>query len=967
MTGGLLPAVARRWRRRRGRAGQSGLALMAGLLVWVLLCGVTLVALMGMTLSASRISLEQAADARRTRAADAALQAAVTRIRMDPDARIGAAGAGDGRCATDGDPFVHVTDDGTTVVVTAECERTARRVAEPAPGEALTNAAVDVVGDRYRSPEGLADTVRWTEDCAGTTAPGCYPWRAAIGGPYWSKFAPAITDLPATVVHTSDPSVAPADAALAITGDLNVRRTAAPLVNPPRGDGTVGITVAGAYRQGDPGPLAEVGGSGSCGLLAADFPWVVPGAAVTDSDDRAGAPTCTAKVPSAVDGLPAPTRWVGVAPVREVPACPKPGQVAALQPGAYTRLQTAALNDLLGGGCPGRVIWFTPGDYWIDVDDRGNRPEDRHALVIDDSSIRVILGRPAGGADAAAAARAEFPDACDRGAPGVSVTLSPRTSLRHRAGRLAVCDRTGSAAANNLPPVLWQAPDAQAGWSGTPDPRGSSVVASRKGSPNPLGSSLTDGPAAWVIDDRWATASAGCGNEQRGNCGAVLTFSARGIGADTPVPSATVAAEPVASLDLLVRSAVPAADKGNEGGPTTVEVALYPAGSPIPACAAVFDWVPDLGAARTATYDLFSPQAGAVAGVPRCRDVRDAGELTRGMLRGARVDLSYRTGSVAVDGMVLVAGWNLSPLGAADAGGWAGAGEVLVADGRVAEIVPTCTTKCPAVTATLELRDLDNLTSPHVPTDGRLRTAGLVLTGDTVGKNSSKVAEAPAGSVIRAELALADGRSCSVTWPWIPLGGEGLYLDLLAAGGDCARVLDAGGALLGATVRLQVSIGAVAGGRDGTRLDAVTLLTVTDGAYTGPAAPYLLSQDAGEPGSASGTSANVFGPVSIPRGTLNVVWAGRPPERADGAAAPVLGGRTVVGAVGSRVAAGGRAGVLCCTGTRPAERVVALSAAVLTPDGRREPVGSARVRVGDADGPGSSVTVEAWRLGSSAR
>jgi hypothetical protein len=54
--------------------------------------------------------------------------------------------------------------------------------------------------------------------------------------------------------------------------------------------------------------------------------------------------------------------------------------------------------------------------------------------------------------------------------------------------------------------------------------------------------------------------------------------------------------------------------------------------------------------------------------------------------------------------------------------------------------------------------------------------------------------------------------------------------------------------------------------------------------------------------------------------------------------------------------------VLCCAPTKAAERIVVLHANVLQADGSIEERGTVRVRVRDAGGNGSSVSVEDWRL-----
>ncbi len=76
-------------RRRLAARGQSGMVLMAGLVVWVGLCGVSMVALLNMTMSSSRIATTQAEQAQQSRAVDSALETAVNSLRFVDAASVG--------------------------------------------------------------------------------------------------------------------------------------------------------------------------------------------------------------------------------------------------------------------------------------------------------------------------------------------------------------------------------------------------------------------------------------------------------------------------------------------------------------------------------------------------------------------------------------------------------------------------------------------------------------------------------------------------------------------------------------------------------------------------------------------------------------------------------------------------------------------------------------------------------------
>ena len=108
----------------------------------------------------------------------------------------------------------------------------------------------------------------------------------------------------------------------------------------------------------------------------------------------------------------------------------------------------------------------------------------------------------------------------------------------------------------------------------------------------------------------------------------------------------------------------------------------------------------------------------------------------------------------------------------------------------------------------------------------------------------------------------------------------------------------------------------------------------------------------------AGSSLNVFGQVSMPRNDLNIRWNGPSPVDAEGESVAIGGGNMILSALGSYVAPGGEAGVVCCSPTRPAERIVDL---VATIDGNIE--GRARVVVSDVGGPGSGLRIEDWEIG----
>lgn len=980
----------------RRRPGQGGFALIAGLVIVVALCTVTLIALMNLTVSGSRISVSQATQARQARAADSALDTAITRMRMDPSGRSGTPADTTGGCV---DPpggaagMDYTAVDGTQVLVTATCDEGSGRIAAPEAGQSSV-PPIDVVGGGYSSPAALPDSVGFGVDCQSGSTGGttCYPWRAAIGGANLADRAGEIAAATPSVVHTTEAGVDDGAATLGFSGDLNVAGSALPMVNPPKRPGVAGLSVAGAFRQGSPGLFSDVTGGG-CGILAGGFPWGVPGSRVVDTDDGPGEPTCGTPVLTAGDGLAAPASWSRVSPLATTPACPSgSGSVATFGPGAYTAAETRKLNDLMGGSCPGRVLWFQPGEYWFDVDDPTNPAVTRNALVVDDPSIRVVMGKPAGGTNAAAAASAAFPAACDTAAAGVSITLSPRTSIRHQQGRVAVCDRSAATPGNTTPPAVWQTPDADGGWVGTPDPTRSTVTLTRDTTWIAWGTATnTDTDKAWVVDGQSSLATSSCTVILAGGCGVDVNVAASRIGASTPAPSAAVGASRVNSLDLIV-NAVARNTQGFTvslvgGGQSSTRITFTKAGATSPTCAVGFPSIPDPRSStvrNTVAYDLFSPQAEAIPGLPRCIDVRDGAGLTRNDLRGSAIDLRYRaysfltlfgsyTTTVGIDGMELRAGWDLTPSAATGGASWNNPTNVLALDGQHGGYTLSCSgSTCPTATRSVTATGFDNATNPWVPTSGALLEAGVIVTGETTKQNfftngsyfdvegAPDVAD---NSTMKVTVDLADGGSCVAQWPRIPFWGQGLYLDLLDAPGNCRATLTSAAQLIGASATLEVFVQRNSGSSTttyGTRIDHLKISTVSGGRYTGPTSPFLVNQSSPTSGTAS--TFNVFGGLSAPRATLNLLWSGPSPVR-NLSPVPVLGGRSVIGAVGSTVRQGGEAGVVCCAGTRPSERLVNLRAVAVLADGSRPLIGTASVRISDRGANGASVRVLNWSTG----
>ncbi|MGB6057062.1 MAG: hypothetical protein WBF71_02270 [Microthrixaceae bacterium] len=918
---------------RLARRGQAGFALIAGLMVWFALCGAVLIALMTMTLNALTLAEQSSTSAEQLRAADSSMEAAVQQIRMDPTGLIG---SGDGKCepgiGLQGAEGLDYQDTlGNSVLVTAACETSS--LLTLANDASLNPADLHVVGDRYNSPIELPDTVRYDVDCATTPVSTCFPWGEALGAASGAHAAD-IAALRPTLLHTSDPATDPRHATLSLSGNVRLAGSALGMLKPPASSSTAAISVAGTFNQQALGPLGTVGNADdSCGILSAVSPLSLGSTVVSVSEGSTASPSCGSAVATNAAGLRAPTLWTMLLPRPQTPACAGAGAVTKLSPGVYTKAATEALNNLMGGSCANSVLWFSPGDYSFDVDDPSNSALERHSLIVDDPTVRVIFGEPADGDTADAALAATFPNACNPDEPGVSLTLSARTSLRHKQGRVAICDRSVSGSRSSLPPALWQtagAGGADGGFSGTADVASSSASVCRiEGST----------PGCWS------------------------TATLRGIDMDGSDPDDTT---PVRSLELLIHGTVSTlAASGTRADPTgtageRATVSLFRSGAGSPLCTVKIP--ADAGLAPGMSFDravdLFSPALGGDGGAPRCVDVRD--QLTVGDLVDSRVDAHIPSVDVGVQGFALRSGWQALTGTATNLNGWVDTQRVDHSDGVLATGDPAkCSAGlCPELIRSIQVSNLDNIVDPLTPTDGSLTQAGLVIVGHSSGGPITIPGSAPA---IRATLTLAGGSTCSTEWPATPLSPAGVYLDLRGGNGNCATVLTNADQLIGASARIDMFTPAAANSTD-VGIDQIRLSTVSSGRYVGPVAPNLFTM-AASPDGVSSTSINIFGPISLPRATLNVRWAGSPAIDANGHVVPLIGAQAVVGAVGSSVGPDGTAGVLCCAPTKPAERIVNLKAWVLSSDGTRTLMGRARVIISDSRWTNSPVRIVDWHLG----
>lgn len=999
--------------RRRGDRDQSGFVLMTAMSIIVLLAGVTLIALTSMTLTSSRISETQQLSTREVRAADNALESAINLIRMDPNAELGDAED----CL--GSAPIDLSTNGRDVTVTATCEESER--AMPVRDSALGAApAVQLVGaDGYRSVD-TPDDVQWATDCLRPVAKStdCFPWAYGMGpANYDAAGAAALGAAAPSLVHSGGVRSADSDLnhTLHFASNVTARRGAAAAVDPTT-DGPA-MNVTGRYTQGDVGLLGD--SSLPCGLSTDGHVWNVLAARIVDADDGDGRPECQNADAGALGDrteiLPRPGLGEQFGSFATVPACS--GAVVEFQPGAYGKAQTQAINDLLDGSCPNKVFWFRPssatvaGNYWFDVDDTTNADRNLwNSLIIADPTAKVIFGTPKGGLSAAAAQSATFPDACDAEAAGVEAILSPRTSLRHLAGKVAICDRDGTLSTTNVPAALWQAGSVNSGWQGYANPSSSDVVQVRRtsGISWSWGSSGADNkPSSWFPDGNSSRSWAECKAVGIATtCDFDTVVQARGIGLVDQAGQPRTAPAPgrVESLMVIMKAQVDDDDGFNlykEDSSFGTTVTFTRAGAASPTCAVYFPYKQKrMGAAQplTLAFDLKSAKGQAIDGMAHCKDVND---LSRTDLHGSSVDVQIRQrrnipidigigtyrADVYVDSVELRAGWDLQPTAANGGSGWQNAANLVPASpfasssdhlhgGYTLSGCPFLGS-CQTATREVTLSGFDNTVHPFTPTSGSLQAAGLIVTGETTTSSwfannsfydrggAPDISDDSNFTAYISGLRDAPSASCSINWTKVPFWGQSIYLDLLEsrAGNTCAGVITSAEQLIGAQVRLSVYVERNSWGANvnyGSRIDGVQLSTVTSGDYTHPRVPNVITIGDG-PGDDS--SFSIYGQVSTPRNDLNIRWNGPSPRSAEGDPIPVGGGNMILNGLGSYVGPDGEAGVVCCSPTKPAERIVTLTATVDRGNGNQREAGAATIVVSDTAGPGGGLAVVDWRIG----
>lgn len=905
--------------RSRLRGLQDGYALLL-VLGLIALTGATVVALLGLSFTTSSTGMMTASAASQRRAADGALEAALTQLRLTEPA------PGDEACDPgDTTPVDTIPFDGGSpddarddVVVEVECvplTPDGQAIAATEPG-----GMVDVVG-----ADGYTGGVGWATNCTpGDPGPGCFPWQLALGVMPWFLHGPELTSLGPTLVHSGPRP-------LQVTGDVTVRRSAAVLRNPT--DDAGALEVAGQYIQGSTGPFSAQGG-GDCGILGDSHLWGVHSARVSDADRT---PTCadpTAALLEAESVGPVAPFPIPEGPTTVPSSCPG-SQVVTLDPGVYDRGDTARLNDLLDGSCPNRTFVFAPGNVSLDVDDASAAPADRHALVVDDPTAKVVFGAPAWGGGPAP--ESAFPQACDPSVAGTSVALTARTEIRVRAGRVAMCPhRSESGVAF---PSLVQLTTAPA------DAVAASVESDHFSDPQHLIAPAT-GPDYSIATFR---------------CSPELLF-----GTCTTPPrkfTTTWRHRGTAPLSSLRVSLTGAELHANVDQTRTVTFAVTPAGAGSPVCTATFHAVPKYF--LTTSYDLLSE--------PTCR----AALTNESQIDGARIETSFVYGNfqclfgvcydeaLRLKGMTLHTNlWSANATSASsrtDAAGrpdWLRAGNVVADDSADAEIdfQEQCfLIFCVTINRDPERQmDVTGFTAapgspPLAPTD---RLDGLWV----MVKYRPDFEWYAEDGRTTIRLVTADGE-CTATFNGFVNTTQDTVYDMFRSA-DCRALVEEAGQLVGSSIvftvehnclTFQVGDDEVCGAILSPRVQHISLLASSD-TYRGavPRSEITQGEDAGF---------HAAGAVLMPGSDLDVHWRG------PAADLPLVSDRLVLHGLGSDMSPAAEMGTVCCNRAVPAERRVRLEARI---GGTLQ--GYAVVDIIDRDpgtglyDPGRDLSVLEWQL-----
>ncbi len=998
----------------------------------LLLTSLLVVALVGLSFSTAVFSGDQSIRDNRARAADAALQTSINEIARDPTGNLG---------------FPYKLTDTGDVVDNPDCS-TGRDFKVGTPEVKVVVQCVPVTPEESAASDGSVtgglvgtdsrDLVRVIGETnrgdMASTWKTSWPWSSTIvdnpessGTESYAAAQGAINAYNPTLLHRGPEP-------LSFTSGLEVSQGSAvvrdPVLTKPDGFDSA-LNVSGSYWQGLPGLLngtakqrtdtevynsAEL--SNTCGLLQpVNSTWQIWGAAIRtgssmacDQSGKSGDARNTLNTnwqtsgvtPGAPDVSSQPTLWTPDEITyykRTAPACPSAGGTAYLQAGSYNRLETAKIKAMWAGSgagsCPGRTWIFEPGQYWMDVAPAtpSSEPE-RNALVINDPNAKIVFGEPVESPVTAAS----FPNACDPNAAGVVLTLSPRTSIRHKRGRVAMC----GAQTQEGRQAVWQSSGANLGWVAAPSDStgiGGDFIT------NPNGALvLGDGQVSQAFWPCWSPLLQGWIDGTPCSGPRELTIS--GLGADDDAGSS-----PVSSLQVLVSAK---AFSSNARGANVRFVVRPSAERGGGQCTMTYSPLPD--DFQLYAYELMNPSGSC-----------DTLITSRSQLVGATISAYFylqptctiicwtESASLQVDYMGIRVPWTPTPETVGYSGGSAyeDAGNAAKLDNTFAKRRVNCDgwffpwLLCQgSTTAVLELSNFQDLSSPDLTgtaaSGTTLKSMYVVVTGyaENVDLGSSRTTltvKRPNGSVL-----------CSAQYRGVP-GGISRYgpvpqaYDLTkpaSLGGNCNTQITQASQLVGASLMVNSTLNKSGdcsviltwiGYRDcsgwGTYIDHVSVSTISavngpDGqpssadTYQGPTSPFLVTSN-NDAGSANDAVFSANGQFSIPRADLDIHWDGPAaigiadlPSAGSVSVNPLFAGTgTYAMTVNSINSSGsGKVGVVCCKPAKPTERQVDLIVRLGSDTG--SVIATARVLFFDVStspasagtwAPGQRVTVQDWR------
>jgi hypothetical protein len=858
--------------RRHGQ--QAGAALLIVLAAIVLTSAVVL-ALLGLSLSSLQLTRARAEVAAEQRAIDGVLEAGVGRVALstalNPCVDVPAGSALDVVDESRAEP------DLAEVGVRCDPLPLPAAVPEDDSDEVLGGPAVEIVGQSYGGsltvPTGIAS------------------------GP--------------TLVHTGS-------LPLLFESDVTVARGAAARSTAAAGPA---VSATGQYVQGLTGP----GGTTAvpCGDL--DPAGTQPAIAI---DDRDATPECSSASAAAL----APRvgtifSSVDVVSDRDVPASCPGGVVVEFLEGRYDAVDTARLNRLLNGSCPNKTFWFRPGKYSFDVNDPGISPAtDRHALVINDATAKIVFGAPNGWIASAGAAPGAFPRACNAGRSGASIQLSGRTTIRHRAGRVAICPAFNPVTDTPLPaivqsdnapsqPILVSSTRPADGWFPTAYTRCFAAVWQE---------CYTASPAQAIrsFDTRWASAGSAPLTSAR------LRFQTKET---PPVHNAR------RQLRVVVYSATNAliCQTGYlEGGRTNgqfTEIDLRtetgPGGTCVGALSAAGVTEGVFEGARLTIEHRYRDAGGAID--PVC-------PATGGTRSGCAVELWVG------DVEMITNSTQVTPTSASSSA-WVPAGNARVRDQLAATVAqpeqctglglplelfllfyassgdPRCRHETPGPRQ-IVFEGFDPTAGGAFAADDSVEALGIVVDGrSTPTQNWASLPIDETSARFDLTLAGASTPACSVEFEGFFRSVRTAHVDLFEEGGTCRAAIETMAQLVGARVTMTVVANCLWidafrspvipwSGRCDTvtlpEIDRVALELTSDSVPRAPAAEVSVAASSS---AGSGTSFNVFGDTLLPSLDLDIRWRGGVTDL------PVFGGFLSLNALGSRQESGGTVGVVCCT------------------------------------------------------